>query len=79
MIAEGFRDKIFDIKLVAALGRALGDEDYDTKSSAFEIFTAAIAQGAPHHFHGIFNLTYLLSEGVRDKIFTPEIIAAPHR
>ena len=46
IFAEGFRDKIFDTELVAALGSALGDKDSDVRSSAVEILTAVIAEGA---------------------------------
>ena len=53
---EGFRDKIFDTKIVAALVRALGNSHSDVSvfggpelnpgSGALEFFTAAVAQGA---------------------------------
>jgi len=42
---EGFRDTIFDAEMVAALGRALSDGTSYLRSSAVEIFTAAVAQG----------------------------------
>jgi hypothetical protein len=45
---EGFRDKIFNTKIVAALGRALSDTDYMVTGSAVEFFSAATAQGAFH-------------------------------
>jgi hypothetical protein len=44
--SEGFGDKMFDIGIIAALERALSDENYDLKKSAVEIFTAAMAQSA---------------------------------
>ena len=52
--AEGFRDKIFDTEIVAAVGRALGDRSSGVRSSAVKIFTAAMAQGALRHFYSIF-------------------------
>ena len=78
IFAEGFRDKIFDTEMVAALGRALRDEDYDTRSSAVEIIIAAIAQGAPPSFARDVQ-PEIFAEGVRDKIFITEIIAALRR
>ena len=54
MIAEGVRDKIFDAEIVSALGRALSDKDSNVGRSAINFFTAAIAQGAPRCFRGIF-------------------------
>jgi hypothetical protein len=59
IFTEGFRDKIFDAEIVAALGRALSDENYDLRNNAVEIFTAAIAQGAPCCFYGIFTPKYV--------------------
>ena len=57
MVAEGFRDKIFDIEIIAALVRPLLDDNYsDVGISVVEVFTAAIAQGALSCFHGIFIL-----------------------
>jgi hypothetical protein len=50
IFAEGFRDKIFDAKLVTALGGALSDKDFSARSNAVQIFTAAIAQGALSSF-----------------------------
>lgn len=49
IVAEGFRNKIFNNELLAALVDALGDKN--SRISAVEIFTAAIAQGVPHCFH----------------------------
>ena len=51
--ADGFRDKIFDAEIVAALVHALGDGDSEIRSSAVNFFTAAVAQGMPCYFHGI--------------------------
>ena len=51
IFAEGFWDKICDTELVAALGRALDDPDFDVRSSAVNFFTAATAQGALRCFH----------------------------
>jgi len=45
LFAEGFRDKIFDIEVVTALGHALGHEDVNIGSSAVKILTTALAQG----------------------------------
>jgi uncharacterized membrane protein YcaP (DUF421 family) len=56
MFAEGFRTKIFDTAIIAALGRALGDKDSNVRSSAVNFFTAAAAQGMLHCFHGTFIL-----------------------
>ena len=52
--AEGFRDKIFDTEIVAALGRALGGTDSYLRSRTVDFFTAAMAQGALRCFDGIF-------------------------
>ena len=56
IIAERFRNKMFDSEVMAALMRTLSDEDYDIRRNVVEIFTAAIAQGAPRCPHGIFIL-----------------------
>jgi HEAT repeat protein len=56
IVAEGFRDKIFDTEIVAALVHALGDKDSYVKSSAGYFFTAAIAQGVPRCFRRVFIL-----------------------
>ena len=53
IFADGFRDKIFDTDIVAALVHALGDTDSDVSSSVVKFFTAATAQGALRSFHGI--------------------------
>ena len=76
---EGTWDKIFDTEIVAALGRALGGSDSSASSSAVEIFTAALGQGALLCFHGIHIVTEIFPEGIRDKIFDTEIIAALRR
>ena len=52
MFSEGFRDKIFDSKTVAAFRRALTDEDSVVEAVRF--FVAAIVQGVLHCFRGIF-------------------------
>jgi hypothetical protein len=54
IFADGFRDKIFDTEFVAALGRALGDKYSNMRSSAIDIFTAAIAQGSLSSVCGVF-------------------------
>ena len=54
IFAAGFRDKIFDTEIVAALGCALSDTDTNVRSSMIEFFTAAVVQGAPHCFDRIF-------------------------
>lgn len=41
-------------EIVAALVHALGNEDWDIRSSAVNFFTTTIAQGALSCFHGIF-------------------------
>lgn len=52
IVAEGFRDQIFDTEIVAALRHALlWDKDSIVGISAVEIFTATIAQGAPRCVH----------------------------
>ena len=58
IFADGFRDKIFDTVIVAALGRALSDETSYLRSGVVEFFTAAVAQGALRFFHRIFIPTY---------------------
>ena len=55
---EGIRDKIFDTKIVATLGCALGHSDSSARSSAVEFFTAALAQGVLLCFHVILSLIY---------------------
>ena len=52
MFAERFRDKIFNTQIVAALRRALVDEDSIVQAVKF--FIAAIAQGVLHCFCRIF-------------------------
>ena len=46
MFAEGLWDKIFVTGTIAALGHALGDKDFNIRTSMVKFFTAAIAQGA---------------------------------
>lgn len=43
--AEGFRDRIFDTEVVAALGHTLGDKVSEVRYSTIKFFTAAAAQG----------------------------------
>jgi len=70
-----FRDKIFDTEIVAALGRALCHKEFNIRSNAVEILTAALAQGALRCFYGIFMPKYLIfAEGFRDKILNTEIV-----
>ena len=58
--AEGFRDKIFDTEIVAALGHVLSNEASYLRRSVIEFFTAALAQGVLRFFfHGIVLLKYL--------------------
>ena len=52
--AGGCQGKIFDTEIVAALGCALNDIDFNIRRSAVQIFTAAVAQGELHCLHGIF-------------------------
>ena len=59
MFAEGLWDKIFVTGTVVALGRALDDEDYEVRASIVIFYTAAMAQGALHCFHGVFIPNYL--------------------
>jgi hypothetical protein len=60
MFAEGFRDKVFDNEIIAALGRALGHTDSIVSiTGAVEFFTAAMAQGALPYFHWILIPKYL--------------------
>ena len=47
---EGLWDKIFDTEMVAALGRALSDEDYFVRMSVLHAFTGVMAQGALRFF-----------------------------
>jgi hypothetical protein len=58
IFAEGFRDKIFDTEIVAALGRVLGDTHPGARSTVVDFFTVAMAQGTLHFFYGIFMLKY---------------------
>jgi len=81
IFAEGFRDKIFDIEIVTALGCALSDENSELRSSAFNFFTVAIAQGVLHCFDGIFILKYSQRDfGTRYLILTssPHLDSALH-
>ena len=57
IFAEGFRDKIFDTEIVAALGRTLSNEFY-FGDSAVKFFIAAMAQSALHSFHVMITLKY---------------------
>jgi hypothetical protein len=74
IIAEGFRDKIFDIEIIAALGRALSDTNLSVTNSVVEFFTSAMTQGALRWFHGISIHTEIITEGFRDKIFDTEMV-----
>ena len=56
--ADGFRDEIFDTKIVAALRHALANESQDLSNSEVEFFTAAMAQGALNFFYGRFISKY---------------------
>ena len=47
IFAEGFRDKIFDTEIIAALGHALSNKSCE---NVVYIFTAAVAQGVLHCF-----------------------------
>ena len=58
IVADGFRDKIFDTEIVVALVRALGDKDASVRISVAQIFTAALAQGAFCRFREIFMLKH---------------------
>ena len=58
IFADGFRDKIFDTEIVAALGCTLSDKDHLVRRNTVQIFTAAIAQGRPTSFFGVFILKY---------------------
>jgi hypothetical protein len=58
IFAEGFRDKIFNTDIVAALGHALTNETSDLGSSLVEFFTTAVAEGALPCFDRIFILKY---------------------
>lgn len=57
-MAEDIRDKIFDVQIIAALGRALSEADSEIKSSIAQILTVAIAHGALRRSRGIFMLKY---------------------
>jgi hypothetical protein len=54
--AEGFRDKIFNTEIIAALEHALNDEDSYIRSRTVEIFTVPVAQGGLYCFYRIFIL-----------------------
>lgn len=75
IVAERFRDKIFDTEIVAAFVRALGDKDPYVRSGAGNFFLAAIAQGVPRYFHGDIH-TEIIGERVRNKKFDRDIMAA---
>jgi hypothetical protein len=75
IIAEGFRDKIFDIEIVAALVRALSNEDADIRSNVVKLFTSAVAQVAPRYFQQDLH-TVKVAEGFRDKTFDAETVTA---
>jgi hypothetical protein len=53
------RDRMVDAEFVTELRRALGDKESYVRSSAIEIFTAAIAQRAPTSVFRVFILKYL--------------------
>ena len=55
---EGFRDKIFNTEIIAALGCALSNESMYFRDGVVNFFTAATAQGALCCFYGIFTLKY---------------------
>jgi hypothetical protein len=54
IFVAGFRDKIFDAEVVAALRRALRDGHSYVRHSAVKFFTSAMAQGALRWFYAIF-------------------------
>jgi len=54
LFAEGFRDKIFDMEIVVALGHTLCHKDFNIRCSVVRILTDALAQGALCWFYGIF-------------------------
>ena len=56
--AEGIRDNKVGTEIVAALRRALFDEN-SRSLFTFKIFTFAIAQGALRRFHRLFILKFL--------------------
>ena len=61
VFSEGFRDKIFNTEIIAALGNALSDKTsrYNhLRISAVNFFTAAVAQGALRFFDGILIPNY---------------------
>ena len=47
---EGFRDKIFDVEMLAALRSALSDEKSSSRYCMMKIAIAALAQGVLHYF-----------------------------
>jgi hypothetical protein len=58
IVADSFRDKIFDTEIIVALVRALGDKDASVRISVAQIFTAALAQGALRRSREIFMLKH---------------------
>jgi hypothetical protein len=73
---DGFRDKIFDTKIVAALRRHISRFPFnDGRQSAVEFFTAAVAQGALLCFDGILTLKYS-QPGFGTRYLTPR--SSPH-
>ena len=75
IISDGFRDKIFDAEILAALGRALSDKDSDIRRNAVNFFTSTITQGAPRCFQWDIH-SEIAAEGFRDQIFDAEIPVA---
>ena len=72
---EGIWDKVFDTKIVAALGRALGDSFPSPRRSAVEFFTSALAQGVLLFFHRILTLKYF-QRGFGTRYLIPR--SSPH-
>jgi len=76
IFAEGLWDKLFDTEIVAALGCPLSHENYYLRNGVVKIFIAIITQGVLCFFFLRDMYTELFTEGLRDKIFDTEIIAA---
>jgi len=73
--SEGFRDKIFDMEIVATLGHALCHQNFNIRSSVVKILIDALAQGVICFcLWGIY--TELFTDGFQDKIFDNEMVAA---
>ena len=59
MFSEGLWDKIFVTGTIIALGRALGDDDFNVRTSMVIFCTTAVARGVLRCYRGTFLPKYL--------------------